>query len=130
MLREGARHFPKLLMSPVTTCDIGLAGADHFSFHDVLRLRARRNPGAPAILAPGRPTLSFARLQAHLDECASRLRAFGIRPDDRVALLVQNGPEVATAILATTSTAIAVPLDPALNPPELLAILARLQPRA
>jgi acyl-CoA synthetase (AMP-forming)/AMP-acid ligase II len=44
-------------------------------------------------------------------------------------MLLPNGPEMATALLAVTSVGTAVPLNPESKPPELERYLARLRPR-
>src|SRR6185503_15988666 len=98
--------------------------------HDLVRARARRSPNAPALLAPGRPALGYARLQAHLDETMARLKAFGIGRDDCVAIALPNGPELAVALLAVSATAVAGLVNPDGSPDEAASLLARLEPKA
>ena len=100
-------------MTTATPAAVTLAApATEFCLHDLIRFRACHTPEAPAILAPGRAALSYARLQAHLDETVARLNAFGLGRNDRVAVALPNGPEMATALLAVSSTAICAPLEP------------------
>jgi acyl-coenzyme A synthetase/AMP-(fatty) acid ligase len=49
---------------------------------------ATDNPAAFALLAPGRPPLTYARLHAEIWEHAHVLRAMGISKEGRVALLL------------------------------------------
>ena len=56
-------------------------------------------PDAPAILASGRAPLTYGRLWRHVDEVVQTLRAMGISRQDRVALMLPNGAEMAVAIL-------------------------------
>jgi acyl-CoA synthetase (AMP-forming)/AMP-acid ligase II len=69
--------------------------------------------GGPAIGAPGRPDLSYAALSAHLDATARQLAGLGVKPGDAVAIVLPNGPEMATAFLAVATAAVAAPLNPA-----------------
>ncbi len=78
-------------------------------------LIAGREPGQPdssAILAPGRKPLSRGRLSSVIGEVRDELRAAGLGPDDRVAIVLPNGPEMAVALLASIAAAAAAPLNP------------------
>ena len=70
---------------------------------------------APAILAAGRPPLAYRALRAQVARTGATLRALGIGPADRVAIILPNGPELATAFLSIASSAAAAPLNPALS---------------
>jgi acyl-CoA synthetase (AMP-forming)/AMP-acid ligase II len=52
----------------------------------VLTHQAEHNPDATAILAPGRPPLTYGCLHRHIIDVGRTLRAMGIRRNDRVAL--------------------------------------------
>src|SRR5262245_6074410 len=90
-----------------------------WSLGHLLEYQAKRLPDAPAILAPGRTSLSYARLFQHVEQIAWTLRAMGIGRRDRVAVVLPNGPEMAVAILAVAATASCVPMNPALETEEL-----------
>jgi oxalate---CoA ligase len=78
-------------------------------------LIAGREPGQTdlsAILAQGRKPLSHGRLSSVIGEVREHLRAAGLGPDDRVAIVLPNGPEMAVALLASMSAAAAAPLNP------------------
>jgi oxalate---CoA ligase len=94
----------------------------------VLELRAPS--GGPALLAPGRPTLDHAGLLAQVEEGMRALRRLGIRPGDRVAMVLGNGPHTAAAFLAVASAASAAPLNPAYRAEELDFYLGDLRARA
>ncbi|MBM3516748.1 MAG: AMP-binding protein [Alphaproteobacteria bacterium] len=66
-----------------------------------------------AILAPDRPSLRYGPLRAHLRAAAGELGRLGIGREDRVAIVLPNGPEAATAFLAVALGATAAPLNPA-----------------
>jgi acyl-CoA synthetase (AMP-forming)/AMP-acid ligase II len=67
---------------------------------------------APAILAPGRPPLSYAGLRAQVEQTVERLNGLGIGRRDRVAIVLPNGPEMAAAFLAVAAGATTAPLNP------------------
>jgi len=57
------------------------------------------------------------------------LRELGIGPDDRVAIVLPNGPEMAAACLSVMSASVAVPCNPDYRREEFNAIFDRLKPR-
>jgi non-ribosomal peptide synthetase component F len=65
------------------------------------------------LAAPGRDPLTFGRLQEHLGATVGRLRSAGIGRRDRVAIVLPNGPDMATAFLAVASGAVSAPVNPA-----------------
>jgi acyl-CoA synthetase (AMP-forming)/AMP-acid ligase II/thioesterase domain-containing protein len=81
--------------------------------------RAGVHAEAPALLAPGRSPLAYAQLQELISRTAGELRARGIGPESRVALLVENGPEAASAFLSIAQAAAVAPLNPAYRAQEL-----------
>ncbi len=80
---------------------------------DFLHSTAAKSPQAPAILAPGRQTLSFGPLSALLHSTTRQLQSWGIGSQDRAALVLANGPAAATAFLAVSSVCACAPLNPA-----------------
>ncbi len=65
-----------------------------------------------ALAAPGRPDMSFAELRALAASTRRQLAAREIGPGDRVAIVLPNGPEMASAFLAVASGLSAAPLNP------------------
>jgi acyl-CoA synthetase (AMP-forming)/AMP-acid ligase II len=96
----------------------------------LLEHQSKRIPGARAILAPARAPLTYARLYQHIDETGRRLRAMGIGRQDRIAVVLPNGPEMAVAILAVTASAICAPMNQAYGFEELRRYFAALRPHA
>jgi len=74
---------------------------------------ALTTPDAPAILAPDRLPISYSQLSGHLEGVALHLNRLGFRRGDRVAVVLPNGPEMATAYLAASSVCTCAPLNPA-----------------
>jgi acyl-CoA synthetase (AMP-forming)/AMP-acid ligase II len=68
---------------------------------------------APALHAPGGAPLSYSELRRLIGETSRALHAQGIRRGDRVAFVLDNGPELAAVFLGVTATATAAPLNPA-----------------
>jgi hypothetical protein len=74
---------------------------------------AMRSTDAMAILAPGRPALSYRRLLEQVQEVGEALGGLGVGRGDRVALVLPNGPEMAVAFLGVAVAATCAPLNPA-----------------
>lgn len=93
-------------------------------------LLSAHDPAAPAIGAPGRDWLSFAGLSVLSASVAVDLRRFGIGAGDRVAIVLPNGAEMATAFLTVAQAAVTAPLNPAYQREEFDFYLADLRARA
>ena len=85
---------------------------------------------AVAIAAHGAPPLSYAGLRALIDRTLRSLNELGIGRGDRVAIVVPNGPEMATAFLCVASAATSAPLNPAYRQDEFEFYLEDLKARA
>src|SRR5690348_15201325 len=82
---------------------------------DILRLierQAELTPDNIALLAPGRPPLTYQKLYNHIGSVRAELSARGVGSNDPVAIALPNGPEMAVSFVAVTSIAIAAPLNP------------------
>jgi acyl-CoA synthetase (AMP-forming)/AMP-acid ligase II len=72
------------------------------------------SPDASAVGAPdGVPPLSYRDLATLVHRTVETLNAFGIGRGDRVATVLANGPEAATATVCLASGATIAPLNPA-----------------
>jgi long-chain acyl-CoA synthetase len=86
---------------------------------------AAERPDAPALLFKGR-TVSQRELARASDAFAAALAALGVRPADRVALLLPNCPQFVICELgAWKAGAVVVPLNPLYSEQELQGALAR-----
>jgi acyl-CoA synthetase (AMP-forming)/AMP-acid ligase II len=99
------------------------------SLYDLLQGHAQRFADAPAILAPDCAPLSYRRLYRHIDDIGRTLRAKGIGSDDRIAVLMPNGPQLAVAIVAVAANAACASINPAYSAEELDRYFADLKPR-
>jgi acyl-CoA synthetase (AMP-forming)/AMP-acid ligase II len=68
---------------------------------------------AEAIGAPGRQSLDYAGLRAHVESTVARLNELGVGRNDAVAIVLPNGPEMASAFVAIGAGATTAPLNPA-----------------
>jgi len=80
--------------------------------NNVFELLSAGKPDAPAIIEPAGTTLSFAQLRQQVSHLAGQLNALGIGRNDRVAMVLPNGPEAAIAFLAVAACSTAAPLNP------------------
>lgn len=83
------------------------------SIYDLLKGAAERDPAAVVISAPGCRPLSYGRLLFQVEETVRALSAAGLKRNDRVAVVLPNGPEMAVAFLGVASGATCAPLNPA-----------------
>jgi len=83
-----------------------------------------------AIAAPGQTPLTFSGLRTHVDAVVDALNRHGIGRDDRVAIVLPNGPEMATAFLSVACGATTAPLNPAYRAEEFEFYLSDLNARA
>jgi long-chain acyl-CoA synthetase len=96
----------------------------------LLRRSAAARPDATAVVQ-GERRIAYRELAARVDALADRLEAAGVGPGDRVGLVMPNAPEFVVAFFALArARAVAVPLNPALSPPEIAHALLRLEPAA
>src|SRR2546425_5789613 len=98
--------------------------------YDILAAVAAQAPDATAVLAPGYTPFTYGRLSRQLHEVNQQLRAMGIMRNDRIALVLPNGPVLAAAFVAIGASAACAPLNPSLRASEFDRYLSGLEPRA
>ncbi len=86
--------------------------------------------GDIAIGAPERPPLNYAGLRHLIGNTVGRLNALGIGRNDRVAIVLPNGPEMASAFVAIAAGATTAPLNPAYRAEEFEFYLTDLSAKA
>jgi acyl-CoA synthetase (AMP-forming)/AMP-acid ligase II len=67
---------------------------------------------APALGAPDRPWLTHGGLRTLTDRTLTALHGAGIGRGDRVAIVLPNGPEMASAFVTIAQGAVTAPLNP------------------
>lgn len=89
---------------------------------DLISKRAATNPGRTAVVS-GDEILDYATLEDRSNRLAGSLRQRGVKPGDRVGILLERGTDLVVALHATWKTGAAyVPLDSA-NPPDRLKLI-------
>ncbi len=81
-----------------------------------------------AITAPNRLPLSYSELRIHCKKIGRQLASQGLSNKSRVAIVMSNGPEMATAFLAVASHMSAAPLNPSYKETEYEFYLKDLMP--
>lgn len=100
------------------------------TIYELLARQARHSPNSAAVLAPGRRPLTFERLLSRVDEVLRSLGSLNIERNDKVAIVLPNGPEMALAFLSIACSAVAAPLNPAYTAAEFEFYLSDLDARA
>ena len=104
--------------------------AKDLTIYHLVKTQGERDPHAVAILAPNRPPLTYEALCLQVERTAEQLAATGITRHDRVAIVLPNGPEMATAFLGVASWATSAPLNPAYRDTEFDFFLRDLRAKA
>jgi acyl-CoA synthetase (AMP-forming)/AMP-acid ligase II len=93
---------------------------------DLLELGAA---DATALSAPGGVPLTYRALRKLASDALAALNARGLGRKDRIAIVLDNGPEMASAFLCVAAGATAAPLNPAYRADEFEFYLSDLQAR-
>ncbi|MGB8214480.1 MAG: AMP-binding protein [Anaerolineales bacterium] len=100
------------------------------TIHASIHAYAECTPEATAILGLSLNPLKYSQLNDHIQSTIVRFNELGVGRNDRVALVLPNGPGLAVAFLAITSAATCAPLNPAYTAAEFDFYLADLDARA
>ena len=91
---------------------------------ELVRDAARRTPSRDAII-DGAQRLTWAQLDASVGQCAAGLLGRGLRPGDRVGLILGNSRAFVVAYFGILRAGlVAVPLNPAYTAPEVAVVVA------
>ena len=107
-----------------------ISGMRFDSIPELLRAHAEQTPDARALLAPGRPAMTYAGLWHQAQTVARALNLFGVGRNDRVGVVLANGPEMASAFVSVACAATCAPLNPGYRQEELEFYLSDLEARA
>lgn len=100
------------------------------TIYQLLQDQAEHQFDAFAVLGIDRPPLSYGRLFQHIRQIITQLNALGIGRNDRVAVVLPNGPDMAVAFLSIACAATSAPLNPAYREPEYDFYLSDLEAKA
>ena len=78
----------------------------------IVDLLQRGDEKTTAIAASSRDPLTYSALRIHVAETVSTLNQLGIGRNDPVAIVLPNGPEMATAFVSVAAAATTAPLNP------------------
>lgn len=73
---------------------------------DLLAWHGRTAPDRNAILASGRPAMTYGALWAWANDAVHWLRRVGVGRGDRIAVVLPEGPEAAVTIIAVENRAL------------------------
>ena len=96
----------------------------------LLDFYARKIPSAPALMAPGRPALTYGALGERIQHLVRTLRGLGIAPTDRIAVALPRGADSALALIAVASSGACVPVNSDLTADELQRYFSELKLKA
>ena len=99
-------------------------------FSTIHELLAGKPAAAVAFVGSGCPPLTYGGLRAHVERTVASLNRLGIGRNDRVALVLPNGTEMATAFIAVAAGTMSAPLNPAYRAEEFEFYLADLKAKA
>ena len=96
----------------------------------IVNLLQRGAGHAPAIFAPDREPLQYGIFREHVTGVVAALNGCGLGRNDRVAIVLPNGPHMATAFVSVAAGATAAPLNPSYRAEEFSFFLQDLDARA
>lgn len=82
------------------------------SLYEQINRQANSNNKHLAIRSVTGKGASYGQLIQQIDQLGRQLSRLGVKSDDRIALVIPNGPEMAIALMAVSSFAISAPLNP------------------
>ena len=96
----------------------------------IMQLLATGQDDALAVAAPNQAPLTYKALREQIEKTICALNRHGIGRDDRVAIVLPNGPVMATAFVSIASGATTAPLNPAYQEEEFRFYLSDLGAKA
>jgi acyl-CoA synthetase (AMP-forming)/AMP-acid ligase II/thioesterase domain-containing protein len=112
------------MLSPAT-----FSSAD-VTVHGLITHWATKAPAAIAVTAARRTPMTYAGLSRHIETTIGTLNKMGVGRNDRVILVLPNGPDMAVAFLAVASAATCAPLNPYYRREEFDFFIRDLKPEA
>ncbi|HWR88162.1 MAG TPA: AMP-binding protein, partial [Acidiferrobacterales bacterium] len=99
-------------------------------FSTIHELLAGKPAATVAFAASGCPPLTYGGLREHIERTVASLNRLGIGRNDRVALVLPNGTEMASAFVAVAAGTTSAPLNPAYRADEFEFYLSDLKAKA
>ncbi|MFI1198700.1 amino acid adenylation domain-containing protein [Streptomyces sp. NPDC020883] len=87
--------------------------AEQATLHGLFEEQVWQRPGQPAVVDAAGRSMTYAELDEQANRVARGLREEGVGPGDRVAVMMERGPQLLVALLGTLKSGGAyVPVDP------------------
>lgn len=96
----------------------------------LIRANAQRAPNAACVVSAAGDVLTWQQLLAQFERTQAALRAFDFGANDRIAVVLANGPTLAVAFLTVAACTACAPLNPAYGVDELIFYLSDLRAQA
>ena len=100
------------------------------SLAQLIRVNAQRDPNTACIVSPAGDVLTWQQLVIQLERTHATLGAFGFGANDRIAIVLPNGPALAVAFLTVGACAACAPLNPVYGVDEFAFYLSDLRAQA
>jgi acyl-CoA synthetase (AMP-forming)/AMP-acid ligase II/acyl carrier protein len=97
---------------------------------DLVHQASALAPDKPAFVDVEQRTINWSDLQEHIQRLGGELRRRGVGPDDRVALVLPDGPMMAVAFLGVASCCACAPLNPNYKERDFAFYIGDLKPKA
>jgi acyl-CoA synthetase (AMP-forming)/AMP-acid ligase II/acyl carrier protein len=81
------------------------------NIYSLIETQAGKIPDHIAIMATGKKSITYSVLRNQVNNVVEVLRASGLGRNDRIALVLPNGPDMAVAFIAVSACAISAPLN-------------------
>src|SRR5215471_5999256 len=104
--------------------------SENLSIGSLIERQIQLNPHALALQSPGRVALTYSEIQHQIRHVVGKLNTTGIGRNDRVAIVLPNGPEMAMAFITISAGATCAPLNPAFSESEFDFYLSDLSAKA
>jgi len=114
----------------VATVDCSTVNPQNLTVHSLVSYWGKRSPDAVALVAPGRSPLTYGRLTSQIENTVKTLNKMGICRNDRVAVVLPNGPDMAATFLSVASGATCAPINTSYKAEEFDFFLSDLKTKA
>jgi acyl-CoA synthetase (AMP-forming)/AMP-acid ligase II len=114
----------------VATVDCSTVNPQNLTVHSLVSYWGKRSPDAVALVAPGRSPLTYGRLTSQIENTVKTLNKMGIGRNDRVAVVLPNGPDMAATFLSVASGATCAPINTSYKAEEFDFFLSDLKAKA
>ena len=102
---------------------------NYLTIYELIENQKRKNSQQMAILNTHAQGLNYGELFSQVNYVIQQLSSWGVSQEDKIAIALPNGVEMAVTFLSVTNVAICCPLNPNYRTPEWEFYLSDLQPK-